>query len=169
MRRIVFDHLPETVDALKALTEQPGFSMTDPNVTAALTLAALCAFPKDRTQCYQMLQYLMGPQQLSPYNKQFIADRFMDGKDYIPRSYFAGATPENNYTPAEPLTVEISETNMPQAPSEGVYKTLALSSGGADTPRTVTLRQKPSTGIWYLNEQFLLVGIRVPRAEDPWA
>ena len=169
MSKIIFDRLPETIDELKALTEQPGFSMTDPNVTAALTLASLCAFPKARTQCYLMLQYLMGPQQLSPYRKQFIADRFMDGKDYIPRSYFAGATPENNYTPSEPLTVEITESNIPQAPSEGIYKTLAIASGGADSPRAVTLRQKPSTGIWYLHEQFLLVGIRTPLEQDPWA
>ena len=34
MSKIIFDRLPETIDELKALTEQPGFSMTDPNVTA---------------------------------------------------------------------------------------------------------------------------------------
>ena len=49
------------------------------------------------------------------------------------------------------------------------YLTLWLSSGGADSPRQVRLRTKPSTGQWFLVEQMLMVGIRTPVSQDPWA
>lgn len=42
-----------------------------------------------------MLDYLRGPRPMNGMDKQFIADRFRD-KDYVPRSYFEGAT-SNNY------------------------------------------------------------------------
>ena len=49
------------------------------------------------------------------------------------------------------------------------YLTLHVRSGGADSPRQIRLRKKPSTGQWFLWEQFLLSDIRVPVAADPWA
>ena len=52
--------------------------------------------------------------------------------------------------------------------SEG-YLTLQVNSGGADSPRQIKLRSKPSTGQWFLWEQFLLADIRQPVAADPWA
>jgi hypothetical protein len=55
-----------------------------------------------------MLDFLKGPEPMNPSEKMNISDRFMDGKDYIPRSYFAGATPQNDYAPAQPLTLHIS-------------------------------------------------------------
>ena len=53
--------------------------------------------------------------------------------------------------------------------AEEGYKRLDIKSGGADTPRPITLRLKPSTGQWFLWEQIILVGIRVPVSQDPWA
>ena len=91
----------------------------------------------------------------------------MDGKDYIPRSYFNGATPENNYEPSKPYTIWMKDNAAPIA-EEG-YLRLDLRSGGADATRTITLRTKPSTGEWFLWDQTLLVGIRVPVSQDPWA
>lgn len=49
------------------------------------------------------------------------------------------------------------------------YLTLHIRSGGADSPRQIKLRQKPSTGQWFLWEQFLLSDIRPPVSADPWA
>jgi hypothetical protein len=112
-----------------------------------------------------MLGYLKGPQPLSAYDKQFIADRFRD-KDYVPRSYFVGAVPQNDYTPAEPYTINISEN--PYSYQEQGYAKLFIQSGGADSPRPVQLR-KAKDGKWYLWEQFLLADIRVPESSDPWA
>ena len=113
-----------------------------------------------------MLQFLSGPRTISPMEQQFIRDRFMDRKDYIPRSYFDGATPQNDYTPSTPYTIRVSD-NPYSYQNEG-YAKLYLQSGGADSPRAVTLRQAKD-GKWYLWEQFLLAGIREPESEDPWA
>ena len=104
---------------------------------------------------------------MSNMEKQFIRDRFMDGKDYLVKSYFKGATPSNNYTPDIPYVLELSDNVAPMA--EENYKRLDIRSGGADSPRQITLRQKPSTGEWFLWDQTILVGIRVPVSQDPWA
>ncbi|MBQ7161780.1 MAG: hypothetical protein IJR90_08745 [Clostridia bacterium] len=160
---IVFYALPETPDQFRSL---PQAAMSTPFMTAAMTVAALCVFPKNREACYAMLDFLRGPRPLSGVDKQFIADRFMDGADYIPRSYFNGATPQNDYTPAQPYTVRVSE-NPYSYQNEG-YAKLFISSGGADSPREILLRLAKD-GKWYLWDQFLLVGIRKPESDNPWA
>ena len=141
--------------------------MDDPFKTAALTLCALCAFAEDRSAGIEMLNFLRGPRPLSPYEISFLKDRFMDGKTYIPRSYFQGATPANDYTPARPYTVRI-DSNQYSSMENGTYMKLLFTSGGADSPRSVTLR-KTGSGVWYLWEQTLLVDVRTPKSQDPWA
>ena len=160
---ISWESLPKNLEELKSL---PQAGLNSPEKTAALTVAALCVFPRDREECYRMLDYLRGPRPLSPMDKQFIRDRFMDA-DYVPRSYFRGATPENNYEPEKPYTILFTDSAA-QTAEEG-YKILLAKSGGADSPRQITLRLKPSTGEWFLWEQMLLAGIRVPESQDPWA
>lgn len=113
-----------------------------------------------------MLNFLKGPKLLNPTEISFLDDRFRNNQWYVPFSYFNGATPENNYTPTEPFSVEI-ESNPYSSTNEG-YITLWLKSGGADSPRQITLR-KAGDGKWYLWEQFLMVGIRTPKSQDPWA
>lgn len=159
-----FAALPSTPEELKALPEA---KMDDPFKTAALTLCALCAYSKNREAGVEMLNFLRGPRPLSPFELSFLKDRMMDGKDYVARSYFNGATPENDYTPSVPYTVQI-ESNQYSELEGGNYMKLLLKSGGADSLRSVTLR-KTGSGIWYLWEQCLLVDIRVPKSQDPWA
>ena len=53
-----------------------------------------------------MLDYLRGPRSMNGMDKQFISDRFRD-KDYVPRSYFDGAVPNNDYAPSKPYTVTL--------------------------------------------------------------
>ena len=115
-----------------------------------------------------MLNWLRGPRPLTAYDMQFIRDR-LRGKDYLPRSYFSGATPENNYTPVQPLVVTVIETAHSNDQGAEGYITLYLDCGGADSPRPIRLRHKPSTGQWFLWEQFLLPGIRTPAPANPWA
>lgn len=158
---ITFEKLPENLEELKALPEA---SLDTPFKTAALTVAALCRFPANRDDCTAMLDFLKGPQPLSPYDKQFLRDRFMD-KDYVPRSYFAGAAPANNYEPAKPYTIEVFDN--PYSYQDENYATLHIRSGGADSPRQVKLRRKGEQ--WFLWEQFLLSDIRKPASDDPWA
>lgn len=158
-----FAKLPESVGELQALPEA---TLDSPFKTAALSLLALCAYGADKATGIEMLNFLKGPRPLSNQEISFLDDRFRDGQWYVPFSYFKGATPENNYTPTEPFTVEIS-SNPNSALNEG-YMTLWLKSGGADSPRQFTLRMK-GDGRWFLWEQFLMVGIRTPKAQDPWA
>lgn len=158
-----FSALPESLEELKALPEA---AMDTPFKTAALTVCALCAYAAAPEIGKEMVNFLKGPAPLSKMDEQFIADRFRDSK-LVPFSYFEGATPDNSYTPAQPFTVKISSN--PYSFNNENYAKLFIRSGGADSPREVVLRLKPSAGVWYLNQQFLLVGIRTPKAADPWA
>ena len=160
--KITFSTLPDTLDGFKALPEA---KMDNPFGTAALTVLAFCFYPENKDLSLQMLDFLRGPRTLSVMDKQFIADRFRD-KDYVPRSYFEGATPNNNYLPSEPYSITVSE-NPYSYQNEG-YATLYITSGGADSPRSVQLRLAKD-GKWYLWEQYLLADIRKPESENPWA
>lgn len=159
---ICFPALPDTLEAFRAL---PQAAMATPFDTAALTVLALCLYPEDKNLSLAALDALRGPRPLSNYDRQFIADRFMDKQDYVPRSYFNGATPQNDCTPSQPWTLRI--TAGPYACQNEGYAKLDLRSGGADSPRSVQLR-KAKDGKWYLWEQFLLAGIRPPESADPW-
>lgn len=160
--KITWNSLPETLDGFKLLPEA---KLDTPFATAALTILAFCFYPENKDLSLQMLDFLRGPRPLSVMDKQFIADRFRD-KDYVPRSYFVGATPQNNYLPSEPYSIVVSE-NPYSYQNEG-YATLYITSGGADSPRSVQLRLAKD-GKWYLWEQYLLADIRKPESENPWA
>ena len=157
-----FPQRPETLEQFKALPES---KMERPEETAALTALAFCYYPTDKELSLSMLSYLKGPKPLSPMEEQFIRDRFMD-KDYVPRSYFDGALPENNYMPAEPYTIRVSDN--PHSYEQENYAKIFLSSSGTDSPRSVQLRLAKD-GKWYLWDQFLLSDIRTPVSDDPWA
>lgn len=158
-----FTALPESVEQLKALPEA---SLDSPFKTAALTVCALCAYAADKQIGIEMLNFLKGPKPLSPFEISFLDDRFRDGNTYVPFSYFKGATPDNNYAPNEPFTITVSSNPYSNA-NEG-YMKLFIRSGGADNPREIVMRMK-GDGRWFLWEQFLLVGIRIPKSADPWA
>ena len=158
-----FAALPESLAELQALPEA---SLDTPFKTAALTVCALCAYAADKNIGIEMLNWLRGPRPLSGQEIAFLDDRFRDGKFYVPFSYFKGATPDNDYTPAEPYSLTF-KTNPYSDDNEGYYK-LFITSGGADNDRSVTLRMK-GDGKWFLWEQFLLVDVRTPKSADPWA
>jgi hypothetical protein len=160
--KIVFRNLPSTFEEFTSL---PQAALSTPFDTAAMTVLAFCYYPQNKDLALQMVNYLRGPRPLSGGDISFIADRFRDS-DYVPRSYFEGSTPANDYTPAEPYTIVVSE-NPYSYQNEG-YATLYITSGGADSPRSVQMR-KANDGKWYLWEQFILVGIRQPESANPWA
>ena len=162
---IVLSQIPTDLDELQ---QMPQSSLSRPEYAAALALAALCVYPVNREGALKMLTFLQGPKGMSAYERQFLADRFRD-KDYVPRSYFRGATPENNYEPSQPYTLDFFENPYSRDQLSEGYITLHIRSGGADAPRQIKLRKKPSTGQWFLWEQFLLSDIRQPVSADPWA
>ena len=162
---VVLQKLPKT---LSELQEMPEAALKEPQNTAALTIAALALYPSDKQAALEMLEFLHGPKGLSTYDKQFIADRFRD-KDYVPRSYFEGAVPDNGYEPVKPYKLIFFENPYSRGQLKDGYLTLHVKSGGADSARQIKLRTKPSTGQWFLWEQFLLSDIRKPASADPWA
>lgn len=161
--KIIFNSLPETYEQFISF---PQASLSTPFQTAAMTVLAFCFYPKDRELCCRMIDFLRGPRPMNSADKQFIADRFRD-KDYVPRSYFAGATPSNDYQPTAPYTVEVRENQYTYS-TDGIAK-LFIPSGGADDPRPIQLR-KAKDGKWYLWEySSILLDIRKPESSNPWA
>ena len=158
-----FASLPNNVDELKSLPEA---TLDSPFKTAALVMLALCHYEQNPDETFAMLDFLKGPEKVSNYEKQFIKDR-LSGKGYKVKSFFAGATPQNNYQPKLPYTITVSDN--PYSYPEENWATMHLQSGGADSLRQIKLRKKPSTGQWFLNEILCLADIRVPVESDPWA
>lgn len=158
-----FSFIPSNISELQSLPEA---SLDSAFKTTALTLAVLCNYEADPQATFEMLDYLKGPADLSPFERQFIKEH-LGSATYIARSYFHGATPENGYTPSSPYTITVIEN--PYSFDNENWATLYVQSGGADNPRGIKLRQKPSTGQWFLNDIQCLSQIRLPVEEDPWA
>ncbi len=159
-----FESLPANVEELKKLPEA---ALYDVYAVAALSVLALTRFEADREASIAMLNYLKGPEPMSNMDISMISDRFMDGKFYKVNSFFDGATPQNNYTPDKPYKIKV--TSNPYSFENENWANLFLTSGGADNPRQVRLRMKPSTGQWFLVEIQYLGDIRPPVVADKWA
>ena len=158
-----FTGLPTNVAEMQALPEA---SLDSAFKTAALTIVALCRYEHNPDEAIAMLNFLKGPEEVSNQEKQFIRER-LKGKEYKMRSYFNGAIPENDYQPAIPYVISVSEN--PYSFDNENWATLYVTSGGADNPRPIKLRKKPSTGQWFLNDIQCLSDIRTPVSADPWA
>ena len=142
------------------------------NVAAALIHVFTNYNLSDNTIFYDMLQFLVGEYQpLSEMMKQNIKDRMTQNNKYpyIGKSYFKGATPENDYTPSVPYEIEVIENDYSNE-TEG-YKRLFLKSGGADSPRPVTLRLAKDGNYYVWSDSFmgLLSDIRGLESSNPWA
>lgn len=161
-KEYVFQQLPENLEQMKSLPEA---GLRTPYETAALTVCALCTYAADKRAGTEMLNWLRGPRPLSNFDLSFLDDRLRDGKHYVPFSYFSGATPENDYMPTQPFTLNV-ESNPTSDDTQGYFK-VTLRSGGADSPRSIQLRQR-GDGKWLLWEQYLMPDIRAPKSLDPW-
>lgn len=158
-----FESLPKNLQELQALPEA---ALSTPFMTAALTIAVLARYNENQEDALQMYDWINGPADVTPYDKQFIKEH-LGGRQYLINSYFEGTSPENGYTPSNPFTIVIFDN--PYSYQEEGRATLWVQSTGADSPRQMSFRLKPSTGQWFLTQQMLLAGIRTPAAEDPWA
>ena len=161
-KSIEFTVLPATLDQFTAL---PQAGLQSPYDTAAMFVAALSLYTQNRNESIAMINFLKGPVPLSPRELGLFKTQVMD---YLARSYFADATPQNGYTPSQPYTVVVSDNPYSYA-SHG-YAKLFVHCGGADSPRPIEMRLAKD-GRWYLSGfgASLLAGIRKPDSADPWA
>lgn len=164
--QITIEHIPESLEQFKA-TMAAFLPKSEPEAVCAAFLCALALYTVDKEAGTAAMDLLRGPRPMMPYDVQFLRDR-LRGKEYLPLAYFEGATPENNYTPEKPYRLSILPDPRPQDTEPG-YLRMFLKTAGADASRPVKLRQKPSTGEWFLWEySSILSGIRIPATQDPW-
>ncbi len=158
-----FSIIPRSVEELKSLPES---DLSTPFKTCALTMLVLLNYDNDVNATIEMLNYLKGPEPVNAFQAQFLRDR-LNGKGYVVRSYFEGSSPQNNYIPNEPLKITVYDN--PYSYPEAGWATLHMDSTGADSPRQIKCRLKPSTNQWFMVENMALSDIRTPVANDPWA
>jgi len=159
---ITFSRLPVSVDDLKNMDES---YFKDYYTAAAIYVATCCLYEDNTDECLDMIDYLNGPDDVSKYDIEYIRDR-LSGKQYKTYSYFEGASPDNDYTASQPYTITVN--NNPYSFDEDNIAKLYMQSSGSDSERFITLRLKPSTGIWYFVESGLFADIKIPVSEDPW-
>ena len=157
---IEFSSLPET---LEQFAELPQAELKSPFEAAAMFVVALNLYMQNKDESIAMINFLKGPAPLSPREISLFKTQMTD---YLAHSYFMGATPQNDYAPSQPYTVEISD-NAHSYASEGLVN-LFVHCGGADSPRPIEMRLAKD-GKWYLTgHASLLVGIRKPESTNPW-
>lgn len=162
--QVKLDRIPENLTEFETMAA----ASSTPEAVCAAFLCALKLYVKDPGEGTAAMNILRGVRPMTPLDVQFLRDR-LRGKEYLPMAYFEGASPENSYTPPKPYVLNVLPDPRPQDVEQG-YMRLYLKTAGADSPRPVKLRQKPSTGQWFLWEYSSpLSGIRIPTCQDPWA
>lgn len=159
--KYIFNTLPQSAEDIKSLIAV--YPVTDRHNTVAFFMASLVRYIEDTQEGLAMIDVLKGPEKLSDTAKAFIKERFSD-KLYLPKAYFEGAAPENNYEPDSPWTLIIYDD--PVAPPDG-YAYVKVATSGADSPRRITLRLKGEEN-WLWEYNGVLMSIRLPANEDPW-
>ena len=162
--QITIQELPGNLQEFEALAGDT----RAPEKICALFLCALSLFDGDKDEGTAAMNLLRGPRSMTPYVQQFLRDR-LRGKSYLPLAYFEGATPQNGYQPTVPYVLNVLADSSLQDMEPG-YLCVFLKTAGADSPRPVKLRQKGSTGEWFLWEYSCILSIiRIPTAGDQWA
>lgn len=160
--RVTYEALPGTADDMKALVDKYGID--DPLRVTAFFIAAVSRYNESPEDAFAMIDVLRGPQPMSDHDKSFMEERFSD-KLYLADAYFDGAEPGNDYITEAPYAVTVYSVSV--APPEG-YAYAEVITAGADSPRRISLRIKDGNCyIWEYNG--ILLSIRLPKSEDPWA
>ncbi|MGN1399414.1 MAG: DUF6935 domain-containing protein [Erysipelotrichaceae bacterium] len=152
----------EKITSVQQLQEVVDF--TDPFQVSSCVVMCLCNYADNVDDTIEMINYLKGPSPLTNYDIQFYRDRLAD-KPYLMESYIAGSSVENNYTADKPYTITVRDN--PYSYQEDGYVVLYITSSGADSDRSLKLRKKGDN--WYLWQNSLMVGIRLPNKDDVWS
>ena len=167
------------------------YKLDSPYKTMALLILAFKTCESgDYTACMEMLDYLTDtratlngePCPFSQYIpwRSILKDRMdQNGKyKYIGNAYLKGATPENNYTPDEPITITLRQS-VYKPYAEAVYTTdgktqvtprlyqVLISLAGADNDRYCLFYEDENGDwkVWSTNWQNLLVDVKTPDKE----
>lgn len=160
--RVIFESLPETAEDMKILTEEYGIE--NPLEVTAFFVAAISRYNESPEDAFAMIDVLRGPQPMSDNDKSFMEERFSD-KLYLADAYFDGAEPGNDYMAEAPFSITVYSVSV--EPPEG-YAYAEVKTAGADSPRRISLREKDGNYyIWEYNG--ILLSIKLPKSEDPWA
>ena len=160
--KYIFSELPQNASDLEALIAI--HDQSDARTTAAYFFTALVRYVDSPDDAFAMIDVLRGPQPMSDGDKSFMEERLSD-KLYLPRAYFEGAEPKNEYEPTEPWTIILYDD--PVAPPEG-YAYAQIATSGAENMRRITMRVKDGQNyLWEYNGA--LLSIKLPASEDPWA
>ena len=161
-KTLVFSRMLTDVEDLKKL------DITDEYQSACAVVFTLARFEEDFSKGEEMLEYINGPEDVSKFDIDFIKNQ-IDQYPYVVRSYFNNTSLEDNYTIKE---VSITVLENTYSRDEEGYVKLWLHSSGADSNRSVMLRQKESTKEWFLfsdTYKGLMAGIRIPAENDKWS
>ena len=159
--QVTFEQLPQTASDLESLMSV--YPQSDARNTGAFLIASLVRYVDSPDDGMAMIDLLRGPRPMNDMDKSFLKDRLRE-KNYLPRSYFEGASPENDYTPDTPWTLMVFDDSME---AEEGYLYIQVATTGADSKRRITLREKD--GQYYLwSYSNVLTGIRLPASLDPW-
>lgn len=173
----VFSDTPANVDELKPLHKademlKSSADITDTNANGrfevvALYFAALRAFdPKNPDVTYDMMEELCespttkilngkGTDSFNNFSRNAMKDNLSKSYKYkyMGNAYFDGATPDNGYTPSEPLTVTLEDYVYAEQHSNDyqtdIYKITSFFPG-ADSERIIQVYQDPIDGKWYI-------------------
>lgn len=160
--KVTFHQLPQTEKDIEALLEL--YPRSDARNVSAFFLASLVRYVDSPDDAFAMIDVLRGPQPMSDADKSFMKERLSD-KLYLPRAYFEGAVPKNEYQPDEPWVLVIYDD--PVTPPEGYAYTQVKTSGADNSRRIVTRLKDDLNYLWEYNGS--LLSIRLPASEDPWA
>ncbi len=160
---VSFDTLPTSLNEFSSLVNE---GLTAPEKTCALFICAVNLLGNNLNEGLEAMNLLKGPQPLSAFDKSWYKDRISD-KPYLAKAYFSGATPENSYTPTVPYTLSFLPDPRPQDCEDG-YMRLQIKTPAFDSPRYLKLRRKGDNWyIWDVNS--IMLGVRTPAKDDPWA
>ncbi len=162
---ISFNSLPNNFAEFEIYVNKQG-ALAKPERTCALFICAINLLAKNFEEGIAAINLLKGPQPLTAMEKSWFKDRIGD-KLYLSMAYFVGSTPENNYVPTTPYTLEFLADPRPQDCEAG-YIRLQIKTPAFDSPRYMKLRQKADNWyIWDVNS--IMLGVKTPAKLDPWA
>ena len=136
--------------------------------------------PENQTDCEEMIGYLCN-KQLSVYEKQRLADQMKKGKQYLylGNAFLNGATPANNYTPAQPYSVTLTQDSVvdedqvyipanPSIPTPDQYRAFIFCQA-SDSGKWIDVYKSSKDGNWYMYKWMdLITSIKAPASSNPF-